>query len=108
MYSINATNITLTKGDSFYCLLELTKNGEAYEPDVGDVIVFGLKKCHLDSTTLITKQIPTDTLMLHLDPSDTEALAVGDYMYDIEVQLATGDVDTVINRAKFTIVPEVI
>lgn len=108
MYAINSTTITLTQGDSFYCVLELSKNGQAYEPEVGDSILFGLKKCHKDATALITKQIPTDTLLLHLDPADTEDLPVGNYVYDIEVTLANGDVDTVINRAKFNIVPEVI
>lgn len=108
MYSINATTITLTKGDSFYCQLTLTKGGTEYELEEGDAIVFGLKKKCSDETMLVSKQIPTDTLILHLDPADTGALPVGDYVYDIEVQLANGDIDTVINRARFTIVPEVI
>lgn len=106
MYAINATTITLTKGDSFYCTLELFKNGEVYEPAEGDSIVFGLKKKCSDAM-LIEKQIPNDTLLLHLTPAET-ALAVGDYTYDIEVRLENGDIDTVINRARFTIVPEVI
>lgn len=108
MYKIDGLTITLTKGDSFYCTLTLTRNGQPYEPAEGDSILFGLKRSYKDSTALITKQIPTDTLLFHLDPADTEDLPVGSYVYDIEVTMANGDVDTVINRAVFKIVPEVI
>jgi hypothetical protein len=108
MYKIDGLTITLTKGDSFYCLLTLTKDEQPYEPEDGDSILFGLKKNYKDSTALITKHIPTDTLLLHLEPSDTKDIPVGSYVYDIEVTLANGDVDTVINRARFNIVPEVI
>lgn len=107
MYAINETTIILTKGDSFYCKLDLARNGETYEPAEDDVIVFGLKKNPCSDTMLIEKQIPNDTLLLHLTPQET-AIAVGDYTYDIEVRLANGDIDTVINRERFTIVPEVI
>ena len=64
MYSINGTTITLTKGDSFYCQLTLTKDGESYTPDQGDVIRFAMKTNYEDRTPLILKTIPNDSLIL--------------------------------------------
>lgn len=43
MYKIDGTTITLTKGDSFYCQLTLTKDGETYTPEAEDEIVFGFR-----------------------------------------------------------------
>lgn len=108
MYEIDGTTITLTRGDSFYCHLTLTKGGETYTPDPADVIRFALKKDYFNTEALITKTIPNDTLVLSLLPVDTKTLAFGTYVYDIEITFADGDVDTFINEAKFTLAPEVI
>lgn len=108
MYKINGTAVTLTKGDSFYCQISLKKNGTAYTPDPEDVIRFAMKKTAFDTTALITKVIPNDTLILHLDPADTKQLQTGKYVYDMEITFSDGDVDTFINQAEFTLVPEVL
>ena len=108
MYKIDGTTITLTRGDSFYCQLSLTRGGEAYTPDPSDTIRFALKKDYFDTEALITKTIPNDTLVLSLLPADTKTLAFGTYVYDIEITFADGDVDTFINEAIFTLAPEVI
>ena len=108
MYKINGTTITLTKGDSFYCQLTLTKDGETYTPDADDVIRFGMKKEYTDAKAVVTTVIPNDTLMLYLAPEATSSLACGKYQYDIEITFADGDIDTFINKAEFNLVPEVI
>lgn len=108
MFKINETAITLTKGDSFYCQIELTKNGEAYTPAEGDVIRFGLKKSPFDTDALLEKVVPNDTLLLHLASADTKTLGAGKYVYDLEITYANGDVDTFINQAEFNLVLEVI
>ena len=108
MYNIQGTTITLTRGDSFYCHLDLKRNGQAYTPDDGDVIRFALKKDYFDTNALISQTIPNDTLILCLLPADTKTLAFGTYVYDIEITFENGDVDTFINEAKFIIAPEVI
>lgn len=108
MYTIKGTTITLTKGDSFYCQLSLTKDGEAYTPEANDVITFGMKKNYTDSETVLTATIPNDTMMLHLTPDMTKELACGKYEYDIQIEFADGDIDTFINKAEFNLVPEVI
>lgn len=106
MYSINGTTITLTKGDSFYCQLSLTKDGESYTPEQGDVIRFAMKKKYWDQETIIEKVIPNDTLLLALTPQETN-IDIGNYEYDMEITFANGDVDTFINQKTFSIVPEV-
>lgn len=108
MYKIQGTTITLTRGDSFYCHLDLKRNGQAYTPDDGDVIRFALKKDYFDTNALISQTIPNDTLILCLLPADTKTLAFGTYVYDIEITFENGDVDTFINEGKFVIAPEVI
>lgn len=108
MYSINGTSITLTRGDSFYAKVGMKKKdtGEPYVPTEGETVRFALKKNYQDEIPLILKDIPIDTLILHLEPSDTK-LDVGSYYYDIELTNSDGDVDTFIDRAKFKITEEV-
>ena len=107
MYKINGTTITLTKGDSLYCHLNLTKNGNAYVPAEGDVIRFAAKKHYSSETVAIEKVIPNDTLTLHLLPEDTKTLQTGEYVCDFELTNADGDVDTFIPEAKLILTPEV-
>lgn len=108
MYKINGNRITLVRGDSFYANLSLIQAGSQYDPQEGDVIKFGMKKDAKDAEALIVKTIPNDTLLLHIYPEDTKELPLGSYVYDIEVTLANGDVDTVINNADFILATEVI
>ncbi len=108
MYKINGTAITLTRGDSFYATVTMEQaDGEPYIPQAGDTIRFALKKRYTDSEPLIIKPVPTDTLMLHLEPEDTKALPFGRYVYDVELTKANGDVDTFIWEADFEIAKEV-
>lgn len=107
MYTIKGTKITLTKGDSFYCQIALKKNGNPYTPEQGDSIRFVMKKNYTDSTVVIEKTIPIDTMTLAIASADTKTLACGTYQYDMEITFADGDIDTFINRAEFEIVPEV-
>lgn len=41
---INGTDITLTRGDSLFLHLSLTKNGEEYIPEEGSSIRFAMKQ----------------------------------------------------------------
>lgn len=102
-------NIKLTRGDSAYSVVGMVakKSKVPYVPQSGDVIRFALKKDYEDETVLIRKVIPNDTLLLHIEPSDTEDLPFGDYVYDIEITKANGDVDTFIDRKIFKITEEV-
>lgn len=114
MYSITGTSITLTKGDTFVSLVTLkNRDGTAWTPNEGDEVRFALKRNvlnaagYIDTEPLIEKTIPTDTMILRIDSADTKTLLLGDYAYDIEVTFADSTVDTPINNARLTLVPEV-
>lgn len=102
-----------TKGDSglFRVRIDI-KDSEGkvidnYQPTEGDTVRFALKKHYCDPKPLIMKEIPSDTLLLKLEPEDTKGLCVGEYVYDIELTFSDGFVDTFIKEAPFILRPEV-
>lgn len=105
---VNGTDIELTRGDTFKRTLVLTDAaGNPFTPAEGDEIRFALKKKVKDETVLINRVIPNDTLLLKIDPEDTKELAFGDYVYDIQITYANGEVDTFITVSQFKITEEV-
>lgn len=107
MISVSGTTITMTKGDTLRLTVGIKQaNGQTYTPAQGDVVRFAAKRRYYDTQTAIKKTIPNDTLLLHLAPADTSKLAVGDYVYDIELTFANGDVDTFIS-GKLVLLDEV-
>lgn len=107
-YDISGTTIRLTRGDTFMARIDISNpDGSAYEPADGDVIRFALKKSYSDSKPLILKEIPVDTLLLVLDPADTKRLDFGRYVYDIQITMADGRVDTFITKATLKLTEEV-
>jgi len=107
MISISGTTITMTKGDTLRLVVGIKNaNGQTYTPAEGDVVRFAMKRHYYDSQAAIKKTLPNETLLLHLAPADTETLAVGDYVYDIELTYANDDVDTFIS-GKLVLVDEV-
>ena len=117
MYAVNGTSIKLTRGDTFYTTVGIKNkmDGTEYTPDPNDALRFVLKRNLMsadkrsfrDIKPLIEKNIPIDTMRLKLEPEDTKPLAFGNYVYDIELTKANGDVDTIINQAPFSLLPEV-
>ena len=115
MYKIDGTKITLTRGDSFYAELELKRGSDTYTPATGDKIRFAMKRKYLnddqtdflDVRPLVLKSVPTDTMILKLDPEDTKSLGFGEYVYDLQIEFANGDVDTFIASAPFILAKEV-
>lgn len=102
-------NITLTRGDTGIFNITLTEeNGEEYTPQDGSSMRFALARRYGSTRgeCLIVKDIPTDTMVLELEPSDTDELPFGDYLYDIEFTDQFGRVSTVI-MAKFKVAKEV-
>ncbi len=55
------------------------------------------------------KIIPHDSMNLRLESEETKLLKAGGlpYVYDIEITMADGTVDTFIERAKFVVTEEV-
>ena len=97
MYSINGTKINLTRGDTFKAQISIKQGTQTYNPANGDVIRFAMKRRYFDEEALITKTIPNATLLLELEPEDTKELEFGDYVFDIQITFANGDIDTFIS-----------
>ena len=115
MYTVDGTTIRMTRGDTVAIEVGMTRSGSAYTPQADDSLRFALKHAKFtaartdyeDAQPLITKTIPTDTMLLRIEPEDTAELGFGEYAYDIEITFANGDVDTFIAEARLVIAPEV-
>ena len=112
MLKVKGTTVKHTRGDTAnlkVTILRKLPSGEKepYTPEEGDVVRFALSDHYDDDNPLIKKDIPIDTLILHLDPEDTESLEFGDYVYDIQLTTSDGDVDTFIDRAQWELTEEV-
>lgn len=110
MFVIENNNITLTRGDTLYCNVEILRDGEPYTPVETDTIRFALKKRFKDPDTdvLIVKNIPYNNMVLHLEPEDTKPLKMNKtYVYDIQLTNEFGDVDTFI-KGTLTLTEEII
>ncbi len=109
MHSIDGNNITLTRGDTLFLEITMTKDGEPFTPEEGSSVRFAMKKKYTDAdSTALIKTIPTDTLTLEIKPEDTKELQMKKtYVYDIEYTDTNGHVDTFISGT-FTLAEEVV
>lgn len=99
--------IRITRGDSLTINIVLTDgDGYQYDPVVGDIVWFRVKKSAAATDILIEKQIDIETLALELVEGDTENLAFGEYRYEIEVVTLEQDHYTVIKNAPFIVTEE--
>lgn len=100
-------NISLTRGDTGVFTIELVDDeGEPYTPKSGDTLRFAMAKKYGVDDPLIRKDIPTDTLILQIDPEDTKDLEFDTYYYDLELTDGFGHVSTIL-IAKFKVTKEV-
>ena len=100
MFTIEDTDITLTRGDTLLLEIQMMKDGSPYIPQEGDSLRFAMKKRYTDSDqdVILVKNIPIDTLVLELEPQDTKSLPMkSKYVYDIQFTDSQGRVDTFIN-----------
>lgn len=75
MVKISKNNIILTRGDTLVTSVTIyDESGEIYTPGKDDVVRFALKKNYNDETPIILKVIPSDTMVLRLESSDTKQL----------------------------------
>lgn len=112
---IDGNKIKLTRGDTLRLKVDVQIDGEPYVPVTGDSVRFALKHPalnaakteYLDTTPLIKKDIPIDTMVLELKPEDTKSLGFGKYVYDVQITFADGTVDTFITKETFILTEEV-
>ncbi len=105
---IISNNITMTRGDTLKTKINIMDaNGNEYIPVEGDYIRFAVKRKYTDTTCCIIKEIPIDTLVLHLTPEDTKQMPQPcECVYDIQITMNDGTVDTFLT-GKLTIMQEV-
>lgn len=106
---INNTTIFLTRGDTLIIGINLEDaDGNEYVPCEQDKIRFALKEKYTDEEPLIIKEIPYDTMTLRLESKDTKKLKMPqDYVYDIQITMSDGTVDTFITKGRLRITEEV-
>lgn len=109
MVKVSGTTIRMTRGDTVKITLTLEDSeGEPYVPALGDKIRFAMKRKYEDEEPVLVKEIPNDSLMLTIHPEDTKNFGMREqFVYDIEITYANGDVDTFIDRAKLVLTEEV-
>ena len=97
MFSVVNNNIILTRGDTLLLKVDIFRNDQEYIPSERDSIRFAMKRniTDPDEDVVLVKSIPTDTLILELEPQDTKSLPMKTrYVYDIELTNGAGQVDT--------------
>ena len=110
MVNISGSTITITRGDTLDALVEiLLPDGSAYSVQEGDVIRFAVKQRYGDREPVICKEIPHGTMNLRLESEETKLLNAGGppYVYDIQITMEDGTVDTFIERARLIVTEEV-
>ena len=105
MFRITDNVIEITRGDSSPDIkIEIMNNaGELYELQEGDVLEFTVKKNTTARDSLIQKTGGIFALM----PDDTSNLKYGSYVYDVQLTLSDGRVETIIEPSEFIVAPEV-
>ena len=87
-WSIDGTNITLTRGDYMPLKINIQKDGEPYVPEEGSIVRFAMKAKYTDpdQKVVLVKNIPITTMILEINPEDTKSLPMKKtYVYDIEL-----------------------
>lgn len=109
MLRIIGRDIELTRGDTARISITIkTKSGQNYELKSGDVLEITMRQyADRDSKELLHKVIPNDDQAIIFSSEDTGGLECGDYVYDVQLTLLNGDVNTVIPPSRITICKEV-
>ncbi|MBC8585554.1 hypothetical protein [Youxingia wuxianensis] len=103
---IAGSAMELTRGDTGRFTVSVqNQDGSPYSPASGDVMVFSVKKSVTDTEYLIHKTITGGQVII--EPEDTQSLPFGNYVYDIQLTLENGDVNTIVPPSTFTVCGEV-
>ena len=106
MFKVDDNNIKIIRGDSGVFNVSITDTiGSPVELRDDDILTFTLRRAARNPTIILQKVIIGGEL--NINPTDTEGLAFGAYVYDIELRRANGYVDTVIPPHEFLLMEEV-
>ena len=98
-------DIIFTRGDTVQYTVELYDGEEAYILQDGDKLVFTVKENVYTKEIVMQKEILNNQFTI--DHKDTESLSYGDYVYDVQLTFANGDIQTVIKPTLFRLTEEV-
>lgn len=106
MFEVDDNNIRMIRGDSGVFNISITDiNGRNVELTDGDVLTFTLRRTPRSPTIVLQKTITDGTLTIN--PSDTQDMPFGSYVYDVELKRADGYTDTIIPPHEFLLLEEV-
>lgn len=106
MFKVNDNNIRMIRGDSGVFNISITDiNGRNVELTDSDVLTFTLRRTVRNPTIVLQKTITDGTLTIN--PSDTQDMPFGSYVYDVELKRADGYTDTIIPPHEFLLLEEV-
>lgn len=106
MFTVQNNNISLIRGDSGAFTISITDTGgNAVDLTEGDVLTFTVRRTPRSPTIVLQKTITGRTL--YINPTDTQDLTFGAYVYDVELCRADGYTDTIIPPHEFLILEEV-
>ena len=105
-YAIKGKRVKLTRGDTLITQVSISNaDGTPYEMQEGDSLRFKMTDIP-GGVALIVKEIPSDTLTLRIDPSDTNVLPFGEYFFDLQLTYANGNVETILAEGQFDVTAE--
>ena len=107
MLAIDVNNkIRMVRGDTA-CIEFALDNHTLVE---GDKVKFTVKQSYAQEEPSIIKEITTftenGTALIVLKEEDTKGLEAGDYLYELEVRLADGTIDTIITAVQFKLIAD--
>lgn len=106
MFKVDNNNISMIRGDSGVFTITITDTaGNDVALTDGDVLTFTLRRTPRSPTIVLQKTITDGTLTIN--PSDTQDMPFGSYVYDVELKRADGYTDTIIPPHEFCILEEV-
>lgn len=109
MLKIGSNNtVQLTRGDTAYLNVTIKNDIDSSEYNMqdGDTLTLTVKKSVKDTDFSFQKKV-AGTANIKIEPDDTKNLAVGKYKYDVQLNVANGDVFTIIPVTAFELLEEV-
>lgn len=108
MLRFEDNDIYLTRGDTAYIGLNLTdSNGEEFNGTMEDTVILSVKK-EINEEKVYAFQVSVPFgVDIKILPEHTKNLEYGRYYYDIQINMANGDIFTVVEKAVFNITQEV-
>ena len=119
MLNIVGNDIYLTRGDTSYIEIDVSYAGygcsKDYKFQEGDKLFFTVKQNFNMEDFLFQKvisfqdtdEIENGSVIIKIEPSDTNNLDFRSYIYDVELITSDGDKYTIVRPSLFEILPEV-